>query len=40
MTEDEVRRHIDDLRAGDERLDGVYRRMDDERRAVHDVDLP
>ena len=40
MTEEDVQRHIEDLRSGDERLDAVYRRMEDERRTVHGADLP
>jgi hypothetical protein len=33
MTEEEVQKHIEDLRSGDERLDALYRRTEDERQA-------
>jgi hypothetical protein len=40
MTEEDVQSHVEDLRSGDERLDTVYRRMEDEPRTVRDADLP
>ena len=40
MTEQEVQEHIEDLRSGDERLDALYRQIEDERQAVDHVDLP
>ncbi len=40
MSEDEVQVHVEDLRSGDERLDAIYRRLEDEPRTVDHVDLP
>jgi hypothetical protein len=40
MTEAEVQDHIEDLRSGDERLDALYRQIEDERRAVDHANLP
>ena len=40
LTDDEVQAHIEDLRSGDERLDALHRRIEDERRAIDHVDLP
>jgi hypothetical protein len=40
MTDEDGQAHIQDLRSGDERLDAIYHRMDDERRTGDHVDLP